>query len=188
MDHRTRMFKALAGLVVSMTAAASLLAWLEPQKAPTVLGLSVERISAFARSAVATADRLAPREWRGVEIVVSEASDDWRARTLTAVRPEGSYHFRVLAGGEVESSPAWRAQHFDPTAGAVRVLVDGKDHGEEIPAPQWLSLRALLLELHAQAEGAAGTASETWSIILKDHGRAAASGLRARLHQEGFLG
>lgn len=188
MDHRTRMFKALAALVVSMTAAASLLAWLEPRRDSAFFSRSPERIEAFVRSAVATAAPLAPGEWRGVEIIVSGSSDDWRRHALTALRPDEKYHFRVLAGGEVEPSADWRAQRFSPTAGAVRVVVDGCDEGGEIPAPQWLSLRTLIRELHSQAGGAAGAAFDSWSIILKDDGHAAAPGLRARLHQAGLIG
>ncbi len=82
MNQRTRMFKSLALLAISMTGATMLLSRLEP--AAALQHPFPGQIQQRVRSAIACAAPMVPEWWSGVEIVLEREVVAYRRDTLAA--------------------------------------------------------------------------------------------------------
>ncbi len=140
MQPRTRMFRTLAGLALSMTGAALLLTWFEP----VTPGIDFLRDESAARDHVRTfLDGLTGLErLSGIQVTLKPVSST-PGTTLTAVRDDDS-QFVVLESGMLHL--------FGPVASRVSseigVDLPTRLDSTDIPLSQWVGLRALIEEIH----------------------------------------
>ena|GEM_PF-7103711 len=186
MIQRTRMFKTLAILAVSMTATTVLLTHLEPAVLRALPYPLPEQIRDCVRDALASADPIVLRSWTGVEITMEREVARYRPDTLTAVAGTGDYHFRITETGAVWPSAVWRDQRSASGGGAVRIVLADRATGPPIPPLQWASLRVLLAELRGLLGlDVAPDAPGRW-VTLSDEA-AGDTALCAHLRSEGLL-
>lgn len=140
------MFKTLGCLVVSMTAAAWLLAWLDPNRNdPPTARWAVESVSTASRL-VAQRSRLARADWRQVE-VISEAGS---GLLLSASLDRHDYHFLIDRNGGIHGTALWRkGDESDP----LRIQVDRRRSTDPMSAAQWTALWSLLDTLQRDVLG-----------------------------------
>ncbi|MFH0980260.1 MAG: hypothetical protein V2A79_01810 [Planctomycetota bacterium] len=187
MNQRTRMFKTLALLAVSMTATTVLLGHLEPSASSAGFYPSPEHIKQMVRSAVDGTERIVPDTWSGVEIVLEQEVGAYGRDRLAALSDSGSYHFWVGHHGEVWVARAWSEPRPGSAGGTIRVALASSGDGSATSPRQWAALRALLHELGGVVRP--GMMSETtpdW-LTLSDEATHDET-LQARLRSEGLLG
>lgn len=187
MDPRTRVFKTLGLLVVSMTTSTVLLSRLEPAASGTVPSAWHHGLWRVVQSAVASAGPVAPSSWSGVEILLEREVTGLAPDALIALEGTGICHFWIGGTGEVSALRAWSTQRPDMAGGVVRVALAGRNTGSSIPPLQWTALRMLLAELEGVLVPAVPPGSSEWRITLSDEA-AGDNALRAHLRSEGLLG
>ena len=148
MQWRTRMFKTLISLALTMSVCAALLSWMEPQD-PTTATLTDAGFSRDqARRAIAMENNSGLFALDGVEIVVTPDLNSSRAPTVLAAAPRNPFHFVVSKHGLVLAGSSWHELSRKTSAEFTAVVLLGDTKGDgSLPVAQWLGLRALLIEL-----------------------------------------
>jgi hypothetical protein len=152
MSPYSRPAKVLMYLVVSMTAATTLLLLMEHWVAPP--GMRDLPLESLGPVAQAVNDHQTDRLENWDEIVISYR--DRMAKispvALAATGQRLPYHFVIEPNGEVFALPAWRDQEPDVSGGgvvtrAVRVCLAGEPDTSAVSADQWNALVNLLRQV-----------------------------------------
>jgi hypothetical protein len=141
------MFKALGCLVLAMTGASLLLAWLDPSPPivtpPTVS--SGERLAGMRRVVMERVD-VQDGCWNSIEIVAGTAAAS--GRLLRASSHQREVHFVVDDLGRAHRIGLWNDQRGAAgKAGMVRIEVVQPRSGEPMTAAQLATLQALILAI-----------------------------------------
>ncbi len=150
MKRKPRTVKMLACLACSMSGAAALLAWIEPEPG---LG-DPARLSAFVHELVEGSTEIDARVWHTVELVYDPVAAASRS-ALTATRGD-DHHFRIDSDGSAAASQHWARQSGagrSSAPGVIKIVVTGPNPGERLPEGQRRVLRALLRELNQSIAG-----------------------------------
>jgi len=143
MDQRTRMFRVLVCLAVSMTAGSVLLAWLEPAPRVPAHVATTEECQESARLAVASCPAPSIRhDWDAVLLSPIESGTD--RLTLAAVRYQSPVHFVVGRSGEIAADPSWRDQVSTSGVREIRIGLRGSANAEVVSSAQRAAVLALL--------------------------------------------
>ncbi|UCF32624.1 MAG: hypothetical protein JSV78_09855 [Phycisphaerales bacterium] len=150
MQARTRMFKALGCLVLAMTGASLLLAWMDPSppiiSPPTISG--DERLAGMRGVVVERVD-VRDGRWNSIEIVAGASAAS--GRLLRASSQQREVHFVVDDLGKPHRIGLWDDQRGAAgKVGTVRIEVVQPRSGEPMTAAQLATLQALILAINEE--------------------------------------
>lgn len=149
MPERTRSFKVVTSLVVTMSATSALVSWLDtsvPVDPPTQ---TPEQVLTDARALVSSHDLSTYVPWQRVDIL-SDALRGSGAPMLAAL-PGADSHFQVGLDGRISRTSKW--VHQEPAGAApsaIQITVKQRNAHAFMTRVQWQGLRALITAIHEE--------------------------------------